>query len=117
MLPTIPLGRSGLSVSRIGLGCMGMSEFYGDAPEAECKVAFDRAIELGMTFIDTADMYGYGANEHLVGGFIKGRARSGPARDQVRHPSRSGASQPKGPRRQPRLRKIGLRCFAAKAWR
>ena len=77
MLPTIPLGRSGLSVSRIGLGCMGMSEFYGDAPEAECKAAFDRAIALGMTFIDTADMYGYGANEHLVGGFIKGR------RDQV----------------------------------
>ena len=73
MLPTIPLGRSGLSVSRIGLGCMGMSEFYGDAPEAECKAAFDQAIELGMTFIDTADMYGYGANERLVGGFIKGR--------------------------------------------
>ncbi|WP_376097491.1 aldo/keto reductase [Roseomonas sp. CCTCC AB2023176] len=73
MLPTVPLGRSGLTVSAIGLGCMGMSEFYGPTDGDANRAAFDRALELGMTFLDTADMYGDGANEELVGRFSRGR--------------------------------------------
>jgi len=67
------LGRSGLTVSAIGLGCMGMSEFYGAGDERESIAAIHRALELGMTFLDTADMYGTGRNEELVGRAIAGR--------------------------------------------
>ncbi len=67
------LGRSGLSVSAVGLGCMGMSEFYGDADEAESIEVIHRAIDLGVTFLDTADMYGVGRNEELVGRAIADR--------------------------------------------
>lgn len=67
------LGRSVLNVSAIGLGCMGMSEFYGDADEAESVRVIHRAIELGIDFLDTADMYGVGRNEELVGRAIADR--------------------------------------------
>ncbi len=67
------LGRSGLTVSAIGLGCMSMSEFYGPADEAEAIATIHRAIELGIDLLDTADVYGVGKNEELVGKAIKGR--------------------------------------------
>jgi aryl-alcohol dehydrogenase-like predicted oxidoreductase len=67
------LGAQGLEVPRIGLGCMGMSEFYGAADEAGSIAALHRALELGMTFLDTADMYGPFKNERLVGKALAGR--------------------------------------------
>jgi aryl-alcohol dehydrogenase-like predicted oxidoreductase len=62
------LGSQGPDVSQIGLGCMGMSEFYGRADEGEAIATIRRALNLGVTFIDTADMYGPFTNEKLVGG-------------------------------------------------
>jgi aryl-alcohol dehydrogenase-like predicted oxidoreductase len=67
------LGSQGLEVSEIGLGCMGMSEFYGRADEGEAIATIHRAIELGVTFLDTADMYGPFTNEMLVGRAIASR--------------------------------------------
>jgi aryl-alcohol dehydrogenase-like predicted oxidoreductase len=67
------LGNEGLVVSELGLGCMGMSEFYGTGDEEESIVTIHRAIELGITFLDTADMYGPFTNEKLVGKAIEGR--------------------------------------------
>jgi aryl-alcohol dehydrogenase-like predicted oxidoreductase len=67
------LGSEGLVVSELGLGCMGMSEFYGRGDEEESIATIHRAIELGITFLDTADMYGPFTNEKLVGNAITGR--------------------------------------------
>ena len=64
------LGNQGLTVSELGLGCMGMSEFYGKGDESESIATIHRALELGVTFLDTADMYGRGENEELVGSAI-----------------------------------------------
>ena len=75
-MPTRKLG-AGLEVSALGLGCMGMSEFYGPRDDAESIATLHRALDLGMTFLDTADIYGYGDNEALVGQALRGR------RDQV----------------------------------
>jgi aryl-alcohol dehydrogenase-like predicted oxidoreductase len=71
------LGTQGLVVSEIGLGCMGMSEFYGASDDAESIATIHRALELGITLLDTADAYGPFTNEELVGRAIRGR------RDQV----------------------------------
>jgi aryl-alcohol dehydrogenase-like predicted oxidoreductase len=80
MTSTNPLGTrrlGALEVSAQGLGCMGMSEFYGERDDAESTATLHRALELGVTFLDTSDMYGNGDNERLVGAALKGR------RDQV----------------------------------
>ncbi|MCA0028632.1 MULTISPECIES: aldo/keto reductase [unclassified Mesorhizobium] len=76
-LDTRKLGSQGLRVSAIGLGCMGMSQSYGPADEAESIATLHRAIELGCTFLDTAEVYGPYANEALLGRALKGK------RDQV----------------------------------
>ena len=67
------LGQQGLAVSALGLGCMGMSEFYGETDERESIATIHRALELGITFLDTADMYGPFTNEELVGRAIADR--------------------------------------------
>src|ERR1700733_12218993 len=72
-MPRRRLGKSELSVSALGLGCMGMSEFYGSRNDEESIRVIHRSIELGCTFLDTADMYGMGDNEKLVGQAIRDR--------------------------------------------
>ncbi|SEF15645.1 aldo/keto reductase [Jiangella alba] len=72
-LPQRALGRSGLTVSALGLGCMGMSQSYGPGDDAESIATVHRALDLGVTFLDTADMYGPYVNEELVGRAIAGR--------------------------------------------
>ncbi|WP_042400838.1 aldo/keto reductase [Streptacidiphilus carbonis] len=70
-IPTTTLGTGGPEVGVQGLGCMGMSDFYGETDSAEALATLDRALELGVTFFDTADMYGYGENEKLIGPFVR----------------------------------------------
>ena len=67
------LGRSSLAVSAIGLGCMSMSNVYGKGDEAECVAVVHRALDLGVNFLDSSDMYGWGQNEELLGKALKGR--------------------------------------------
>ena len=69
----IPLGAQGLKVAKLGLGCMGMSEFYGSTDEAQSLATLDRALELGINFWDTSDMYGPHTNEQLLGKILAGR--------------------------------------------
>ncbi len=84
MIQQVPLGTEGLVVSRQGLGCMGMSEFYGDGDDAESTATIHRALDLGVTFLDTSDIYGPHTNEELVGKAIAGR------RDEVQLATKFG---------------------------
>ena len=72
-MKTRPLGRQGLEVSAQGLGCMGMSDFYGPRDEKESLATIGRALDLGVTLLDTADIYGPHTNEQLVGKAVRGR--------------------------------------------
>ena len=74
-MKTRQLGRSGLTVSALGLGCMGMSDFYGSQNDAESTRTLHRALALGVTFFDTADMYGPHKNEELLGRAFKGKRK------------------------------------------
>ncbi len=65
-MPQVQLGQDGPMIGAQGLGCMGMSEFYGETDKAESLLTLDRAIELGVSMFDTADMYGVGANEEFL---------------------------------------------------
>ena len=102
------LGSQGLEVSAIGLGCMGMSDFYGGRDEAEAVATLHRALELGVTMLDTADMYGVGSNEELVGRAIKGR-RDGVVIATKFGNVRAPDGKPLGRQRQARLCPLGLR--------
>ena len=95
------LGRSGLTVSALGLGCMSMSEFYGPGDDVESIATIHRAIELGVTFFDTADVYGPFKNEELVGRAIKGKrdklviaTKFGIVRDQANPKARGVNGKP-----------------------
>src|SRR3954452_16222707 len=74
-MDTRSLGTAGPRVSALGLGCMGMSDFYGAADEAESIATIHAALDAGVTLLDTGDFYGMGHNEMLVGEALKGRAR------------------------------------------
>ena len=100
------LGTSGLTVSALGLGCMGMSEFYGEGDEQESIATIHRSLDLGMTFLDTADMYGVGRNEELVGKAISDR------RDQVTLATKFGNVRTPGRRLCRRQRQPGI-CSAS----
>jgi aryl-alcohol dehydrogenase-like predicted oxidoreductase len=73
MMKKVALGSQGLEVSRMGLGCMGMSATYGIADDTESVATINRSLDLGVSFLDTADMYGWGHNEELVGKVIRAR--------------------------------------------
>jgi len=76
IMKTLPLGSQGIQTSQLGLGCMGMSEFYGTYDDNESIKVIHRAIDLGITFLDTADVYGPHKNEVLVGKALKGKRNS-----------------------------------------
>ncbi len=69
-MQTVSVGHAGLRSSAIGLGCMGMSEFYGQADDAQSLRTLERAFELGVTHYDTSNVYGRGHNERLLSGFL-----------------------------------------------
>ncbi|KGF71313.1 aldo/keto reductase [Hoeflea sp. BAL378] len=69
-LPQVQLGQDGPMIGAQGLGCMGMSEFYGETDQAESRLTLERALDLGVTLFDTADMYGVGANEEFLAPFV-----------------------------------------------
>jgi aryl-alcohol dehydrogenase-like predicted oxidoreductase len=69
-IPQVQLGQGGPMIGAQGLGCMGMSEFYGETNDAETRATLERAIELGVTMYDTSDMYGVGANEKFLAPFV-----------------------------------------------
>lgn len=73
MIAKVKLGNQGLEVPRMGLGCMGMSDFYAGREEAQSLATLQRALELGVNFLDTADIYGPFTNEELLGKFLQGR--------------------------------------------
>ncbi len=102
---TRPLGNSAIEVSALGLGCMPLSASYGPANEAEALATLGRAIELGAAFLDTADVYGNGHNEELVGRAIRGR------RDRVVLASKFGQV----PQADGRLRADGRPAYVARA--
>lgn len=90
-METRNMGNQGLAVPAIGLGCMSMSDFYDDPAnrsEDEAIATIHRALDIGVTFLDTADVYGIGHNERLVGRAIAGRRHSSP-----RTPSRAPATR------------------------
>ena len=93
-METRSLGAEGLEVAELGLGCMGMSDFYGGRDDAESMATIHRALELGVTLLDTADMYGPHTNEQLVGRSIRGK------RDRVVLATKFGVMRdPKDPTR------------------
>ena len=102
---------------QLGLGCMGMSEFYGTADEQTGIDTIHRALDLGVTFLDTADMYGPFTNEELVGKAIAGPARRGRARHQVRHRARPRRQLGPASTARPDYVRAGLRRLAAAARR
>src|SRR5919112_5018128 len=91
------LVNTGPEVSAIGLGCMGMSEFYGPSDEQESIATIHHALDRGVTFLDTADMYGFGANEELIGRAIADR------RDEVFLATKFGIT---GDPRNPAVRRV-----------
>src|SRR5580698_4836461 len=101
MLSRRKLGNQGLEVSAIGLGCMGMSQSYGPGDDKESIATIHRALEIGVNFLDTADMYGPFVNEELVGRAIAGR------RDEVVLATKFGNS------RGPNGERLGIRGDAA----
>src|SRR5438874_8882340 len=114
------LGKSGLKVSALGLGCMGMSEFYGPGDERESIATIHRALDLGVTLLDTADMYGPFKNEELVGKAVKSRrdkavvaTKFGFVRDPNNPKARSVNGKPDYVRSacEASLRRLGLECI------
>ncbi|OLF17254.1 aldo/keto reductase [Actinophytocola xanthii] len=107
-----PLGRQGLMVSSMGLGCMGMSFGYGKVDERQAVATIDRALELGVTFLDTSDHYGPRTNEELLGRALAGR------RDEVQLATKFGSYSPDAPPRVPDGRPEHVRrAIDASLWR
>src|SRR5688500_18051086 len=92
---TLGAGAAALDVSALGLGCMGRSDAYGSADDTEATITIHRALDLGVTLLDTADMYGPFTNEQLIGKAISGRraeVQLATKFGNVRHPDGSWAS-------------------------